>query len=118
MRSIFGWSYPPGAANDPNAPWNQEDPPCDVCGMDCYSCVCPECHICGVSGDPLCYEYHGLVRSQAQIDGMAALEEQERQRAEADRAEAEHWADPQRKVEEEEMQKYWNDLAAYQAGEA
>lgn len=21
----FGWSYPPGAANDPNAPWNQEE---------------------------------------------------------------------------------------------
>lgn len=20
---IFGWSYPPGAAGDPNAPWNQ-----------------------------------------------------------------------------------------------
>ena len=22
---IFGWSYPPGAANDPMAPWNQAD---------------------------------------------------------------------------------------------
>jgi hypothetical protein len=22
---IFGWSYPAGAENDPNAPWNQED---------------------------------------------------------------------------------------------
>ncbi len=26
-RNIFGWSYPPGAANDPNAPWNQEEVP-------------------------------------------------------------------------------------------
>jgi hypothetical protein len=23
--SKFGWSYPPGAANDPNAPWNQDE---------------------------------------------------------------------------------------------
>lgn len=22
---IFGWDLPPGAANDPNAPWNQPD---------------------------------------------------------------------------------------------
>ena len=31
--SKFGWSYPPGAENDPFAPWNQEDPPdaCPVC---------------------------------------------------------------------------------------
>jgi hypothetical protein len=25
-RSIFGWSYPPGAANDPYAPYNQDAP--------------------------------------------------------------------------------------------
>lgn len=25
--SIFGWSYPPGAAGDPNAPWNQTSQP-------------------------------------------------------------------------------------------
>ena len=23
--SKFGWDLPPGAANDPNAPWNQDD---------------------------------------------------------------------------------------------
>lgn len=30
---IFGWSYPPGAEHDPNAPYNQEDLPeeCPVC---------------------------------------------------------------------------------------
>lgn len=28
---IFGWSYPPGAANDPNAPYNQTDVPLDLC---------------------------------------------------------------------------------------
>jgi len=30
--SKFGWSYPAGAANDPNAPYNQEPDPCnDAC---------------------------------------------------------------------------------------
>lgn len=24
-RNVFGWSYPPGAATDPNAPYNQVD---------------------------------------------------------------------------------------------
>ena len=42
-RSIFGWDYPPGAANDPNAPYNQKDPD------DCPTCEgtgelqCPVC---------------------------------------------------------------------------
>ena len=25
MRSMFGWSYPPGAENDPHAPWNERE---------------------------------------------------------------------------------------------
>lgn len=28
----FGWSYPPGAATDPAAPYNMEPPYCRVCG--------------------------------------------------------------------------------------
>ncbi len=29
---LFGWDYPPGAANDPRAPYNQGDePPCWDC---------------------------------------------------------------------------------------
>lgn len=24
-RRIYGWDYPPGAENDPRAPWNQKD---------------------------------------------------------------------------------------------
>lgn len=114
MRSLFGWSYPPGAANDPNAPWNQETPPCDVCGntleTSAGGCICQECHICGVAGDPLCYEYHGLIRTQAQIDGRLALEAEYQKQAEADRAEAEYWTDPQRAVEAAQMDEYWRDL--------
>lgn len=52
----FGWWYPPGAANDPNAPYNQEDPPCEVCGNEINECFCPECPTCGCYGDPACYD--------------------------------------------------------------
>lgn len=37
MTGKFGWSYPPGAATDPSAPYNQPDTPvftCDDCGTD------------------------------------------------------------------------------------
>lgn len=35
-RNPFGWSYPAGAENDPNAPYNQVDLPdtCPWCGGD------------------------------------------------------------------------------------
>lgn len=55
--SKFGWSYPPGAANDPNAPYNQnDDGPCEVCGQSYDDCICPECTTCGQIGDPACYD--------------------------------------------------------------
>ena len=54
-RHMFGWSYPPGAANDPYAPWNQEDGPCAVCGKLTDECICPECPACSAVGDPKCY---------------------------------------------------------------
>ena len=53
--SIFGWSYPPGAENDPNAPYNQTDAPCEVCGLFPDDCICPECPNCGEIGNPNCY---------------------------------------------------------------
>ena len=56
-RHLFGWSYPPGAANDPNAPWNQDDGPCAVCHKPVDDCVCPECPVCHSNGDPACYEF-------------------------------------------------------------
>lgn len=33
-RNVFGWDLPAGAANDPNAPYNQEELPdqCPICG--------------------------------------------------------------------------------------
>lgn len=88
-EGIFGWSYPPGAANDPNAPYNQTDEgPCDVCGQNIYGdCICQDCPVCGATGDPACYDdtvnkefmdgewhvveasepSHGMIRSFAQV---------------------------------------------------
>jgi hypothetical protein len=65
--SIFGWSYPPGAANDPNAPWNQGDGPCDVCGEPVDACICPECPVCGAQGDPACYVERECPRVAARV---------------------------------------------------
>lgn len=33
---------------------------CDVCGKHVDTCDCPECPKCGVVGDVMCYEEHGL----------------------------------------------------------
>jgi len=62
MRHVFGWDYPPGAAGDPSAPWNQDsdEPPCAVCDRPLDECLCPECPVCGAVGDPACVEQHGL----------------------------------------------------------
>lgn len=61
--SMFGWSYPAGAADDPNAPFNQDDPPCEVCGKFLDgddSCDCQECPKCGRKGDAECYRLGNL----------------------------------------------------------
>jgi len=36
-RNIFGWSYPPGAENDPNAPYNQPDNPCEEIPLNVFN---------------------------------------------------------------------------------
>lgn len=39
--TAFGWSYPAGAENDPNAPWNQGDAPrvaCTQCDFESEEC--------------------------------------------------------------------------------
>jgi hypothetical protein len=103
--SIFGWSYPPGAENDPNAPYNQtDDGPCDVCGQSLDTCICPECPICQSVGDVRCYDDtedrvffdgkwevvekdytpHGLIRSFAQVALRLEAERLEAEQAEAD----------------------------------
>lgn len=96
MKHLFGWSYPPGAASDPFAPWNQDESPCEVCGGGIDHCVCPECPVCGSVGDIDCYDgneglmTHKLTRTQAQLDSMAAADAREAdERAAIERAYAE-----------------------------
>jgi hypothetical protein len=95
MRSIFGWDLPPGVSmRDLDPP----ECPCDVCGRLSNDCICPECPICDVPGDPGCYldgSYtgHGLQRSLAQMAGLMRLEEEYRREVEADARYAKEWHD-------------------------
>lgn len=114
--SKFGWSYPAGASNDPYAPWNQEAPPCKVCGLHVDDCICPECTACFAVGDPRCYsDYerepklpdhdergpmvprigHGMHRSEQQLESLAAFRAQQdaeaQERSEEAAAEYEYW---------------------------
>ena len=77
----FGWSYPPGAANDPYAPYNQTDEPCAICGKWPDDCICPECPVCGEQGNPRCYitdmeVNHGLIELEAQTKSRLKAEAQ------------------------------------------
>lgn len=72
--SIFGWSLPPGCGT---LPGEEPDPPCEVCGNDVDSCICPVCPQCGEQGNPQCYiedpdgEHFAMVRTQEQIESLA-----------------------------------------------
>jgi hypothetical protein len=72
----FGWSLPPGCGK---LPGEEPDPPCKTCGKDVDNCICPECPVCGVVGEPDCYleEWrggHGLTFTLEQKIGQAKLE--------------------------------------------
>lgn len=97
---IFGWSLPPGCGT---LPGEEDEGPCEVCGHAIDYCICKECQKCGTYGDPECYETHGMVRTRAQIEGRAKLDEMMRAQAERDAAEAAYWTDPQRKIEAEQF---------------
>lgn len=69
-RSIFGWSYPPGCSGPPDP----ADQICELCGKFVDDCVCPECPVCEAFGDPVCYEKHGLIRTEEQNKSLAEYE--------------------------------------------
>lgn len=73
MRSVFGWSLPPGVTT---LPGEEPCPPCQCCGGDPEgeSCICPECPVCEVFGDPDCYREHGLTYTFSQLRGQAVME--------------------------------------------
>lgn len=39
---------------------------CEICKRCGDACVCPECKVCGVHGDPRCYVQHGMELNEAQ----------------------------------------------------
>ena len=61
-HSIFGWSYPPGCSGPPD----EDEGPCEVCGLEIDNCICPECPECESYGDPHCYIHHSLRRTEEQ----------------------------------------------------
>lgn len=63
MRSVFGWSLPPGCSYSDIDP---DEGPCEICGMSLDNCICPECPVCESIGDPKCYIEHGLRRTEEQ----------------------------------------------------
>jgi len=88
---LFGWSYPPGAASDPFAPYNQEDW-CEVCCKPVDDCICPECPKCGGCGNPACYRPkdingHGMVLTKEQKASQIAYKNKQK---EEDAREAEY----------------------------
>lgn len=92
--SNFGWSYPPGAANDPAAPFNQSDPPCECCGNAVDDCICPECPRCQEVGNPACYKDHGLSYNAEQLAGQASVQALVDAQAAVDQAEYEALLNP------------------------
>jgi len=99
---MTGWNMPPGCNyRDIDAALGL-DQPCEVCGKLEEDCICPECPVCHAHGDPKCYEHHGLVRTEEQIDSLEEMHVD----IEADaKAEAEMWK--QIKRDEEMAKSYW-----------
>lgn len=96
--SIFGWSYPAGCNS---VPGDEDEGPCQVCGR--LDCVCPECPVCGETGNPQCYDlvaeaerwrylpqsvFHVLLTSPEQDEGR---ERMQKILKEENRREAEYW---------------------------
>lgn len=86
---MTGWNLPPGCTYADIERAYGGDGPCAVCGQPVDACLCPCCPVCDSIGDPTCYDEHGLVRSQEQIDAKAAMDDA---RAVEDAAEQD-WAD-------------------------
>lgn len=56
---------PPGTGRDELAAFIAADS-CALCGESEEDCACPSCEACGATGNPLCYERHGMRVSIAQ----------------------------------------------------
>ena len=56
------------------SPPEYPDLPCDTCGGDPSDCDCPECPVCGESGNPYCYDAGHLTYTTRQLIGRTKLE--------------------------------------------
>ena len=52
-RDDFMGNYPPGAANDPNAPWNQKDPPEKLFSVTVSCSLSKDVDVTSTDYDPL-----------------------------------------------------------------
>jgi len=101
---MTGWNMPPGCNyRDIDAALGL-DQPCDVCGKMEEDCICPECPTCSAHGDKRCYEEHGLVRTQEQIDSLKEMHDA----IEAD-AKAENAYYEQMLEDEAKLEKMWSE---------
>src|SRR4051812_899012 len=95
MRSIFGWSLPPGCSMRDIERAQGSEGPCVCCGESEEKCICIECPTCSAIGDPKCYKEHGLTYTEAQLQGQKELAERIEADAKADRemadAQAAEW---------------------------
>jgi hypothetical protein len=93
MRSsIFGWSYPPGCSGPPDDPGF-----CEVCGENIDYCECPECPICHEYGNPDCYKFHGMKRTEEQKFSLECAEREWRSRS---FDESEYWKELENEIKD------------------
>lgn len=62
-RDNFMDNYPPGAANDPNAPWNEKDPPEKLFDILVSCSLSKELSVYSENYDPCGYNGAGLLNS-------------------------------------------------------
>jgi hypothetical protein len=74
-RSPFGWDLPPGCTHKQIEEAMGDDRPCECCGNDPADCVCPECPVCGSTGNGECYAEggHDLRYNREQLIGQAKM---------------------------------------------
>ena len=97
---MFGWNLPAGCTT---LPGEEPDPPCEVCGKDIDYCICPECPECGERGNPVCYEHHGMTRSEEQIESMQEAEAAWKAHERADAFDYEAWLQESKDFEKKYM---------------
>lgn len=56
---MTGWNLPPGCTTAHIDAACGGDAMCETCGREAGDCICPECPVCGETGDSSCYSDDG-----------------------------------------------------------